>query len=176
MSARKKESIYLLTNYESGISGGKLPSNGQVLRFLLYNKRKVNLETEKSAELVIKQVESFWLRAQIPIRETRRSIEKLLRLYDEYVKLHKNKSRKDRSQKQKEKSFCERFEDLFDIAHGDALNLLKSEKVKTFLFSQRQKGRIGCLDDITGVSKETVNNASSRKKQSKNAKKRKLGK
>lgn len=37
------------------------------------------------------------------------------------------------------------MDDLFDIAHADALGQMKNEEDKNFLMLQRQKGRPGCM-------------------------------
>lgn len=39
----------------------------------------------------------------------------------------------------------EKFDDLFDIAHGNALELIKIEEDKLFLINQRKKGRPGSM-------------------------------
>jgi len=47
---------------------------------------------------------------------------------------------------------------LFDIAHSDALKLIKIEVDKQFLINQRLPGRPGCLGgiDIKGAIKENI--------------------
>ncbi|KMQ83815.1 adenylate kinase 9-like protein [Lasius niger] len=45
------------------------------------------------------------------------------------------------------------MEDLFDIAHANALEIIKIEEDRQFLISQRQKGRIGV---IRGIDKKTA--------------------
>jgi len=37
------------------------------------------------------------------------------------------------------------LDDLFDIAHMNALDIIKIEIDRQFLLSQREKGRIGCM-------------------------------
>ena len=43
------------------------------------------------------------------------------------------------------------WDNLFDIAHGDALKKMKIEEDKMFLHRQREPGRLGCL---AGVDKK----------------------
>lgn len=45
----------------------------------------------------------------------------------------------------KEDLFVIKFDDIFDIAHADALSLIKIESDKQFLIAQRTKGRPGCM-------------------------------
>lgn len=53
--------------------------------------------------------------------------------------------RKNDAQIEKEKIFVDKLDDLFDMAHADALSIIKDQDVREFLNLQRQKGRIGCL-------------------------------
>ena len=62
----RSQKLFLIDHDESQITGAKLPSNGQVLRVLFYNMRKVNLLLRPSAMLVIKEVEVFWEKTRIP--------------------------------------------------------------------------------------------------------------
>ncbi|XP_053968170.1 uncharacterized protein LOC128869625 [Anastrepha ludens] len=50
--------------------------------------------------------------------------------------------------KKKEKDFVEKLEDLFDIAHANALNIIFIEEDKQFLSKQRMKGRTGFMYGI----------------------------
>lgn len=44
-----------------------------------------------------------------------------------------------------EEEFVNKFDDIFDIAHTDALNIIKIESDKQFLIAQRTKGWPGCM-------------------------------
>lgn len=48
---------------------------------------------------------------------------------------------------EKEKNFVTSLQNLFDIAHGDALQTL-DEKSKDFLINQRKEGRPGHIGDV----------------------------
>jgi len=41
--------------------------------------------------------------------------------------------------------FVNKFNDIFDIAHARALDIMKIESDKQFLIAQKTKGRPGCL-------------------------------
>jgi len=43
------------------------------------------------------------------------------------------------------KQFEETFDDLFDIAHSNAMDKIKIDEDKEFLLLQRQKGTCGCM-------------------------------
>ncbi|CAH0559238.1 unnamed protein product [Brassicogethes aeneus] len=63
-------------------------------------------------------------------------------------------------------------QNLFDIAHSEALQIIKIEEDKQFLIAQRQPGRVGCLG---GIDKnfEKKENRSKKRKQEESERKRK---
>lgn len=132
MTTKEKEKLYLLEHDESQIIGAKLPSNGQVLRVLFYNLRKVRLNLRSSAHLAVKEVEVLWEKARIPTRKFQRSIEKLELLYQEWKALQKSCKRQNQQQGKKEKDFLNKLDDLFDIAHANALEMINIEEDKHF--------------------------------------------
>ena len=156
METRSVDKIFLLNHDESQIIGTKLPSNGQVLRVLFYNLRKVKLDLRSSAANVIKEVEVFWEKARIPQRKTYNSVTKLIELYQNWRQLQRSNKRRSESQEKKEQEFLESMDDLFDIAHQDALNKIKIEEDRLFLLNQRKKGREGSMigTDRTLANKE----------------------
>ena len=62
--------------------------------------------------------------------------------------MQKHALRKTDAQIRKESDFLSEIDKLFDIAHADALSLIKIEEDKDFLLNQRsgRKGYIGSLD------------------------------
>src|SRR5215469_2063815 len=156
MESRSKKSLYLIDHIEIQIVGAKLPSNGQVLRVLFYNMQIVNLHFHESAHLVVKEVEVFWEKARIPTRKNQRCIEKLETLYNEYKLLKKSCNRKSQLQEDRENEFLGKLNDLFDIAHGDAFQLIKIEEDREFLINQRKKCRQGSMIGIDRALVEKV--------------------
>lgn len=148
VTLRKDTDIYLISHYQNQIVGNKLPSNRQVLSVLFFNLRHVKLNLNQSIDLVIKEVIIFWEKSKIPIQHFQRCKHKLNVLYDEFRLIKKNKSRKIGSQKQKEGSFMKKLDNLFDIAHADALSLITIEEDKKFLINQRKPGRPGSIGGI----------------------------
>lgn len=59
--------------------------------------------------------------------------------------LKKNKSRTSATQKANENAFVEKLDDLFDLAHENALTLMTIDEDRQFLLAQREKGRRGCM-------------------------------
>lgn len=78
-------------------------------------------------------------------------VAKIENIFKEWQKLNKNKENKAKRTegiKQKEEEWRMKLEDLFDIAHADALNMIRIQEDKQFLIAQREKGRrkMGGLD------------------------------
>lgn len=142
-----RERIYLIGSYSFEINGSKLPSNLQVLKALFFNLRVVKLSVRNSAVLVVREIMIFWEKARIPTRLERNCIDQVEKLYDEWRLLQKHASRNTASHKEKENLFQSKFNDLFDIAHADALKIIKEED-RQFLILQREKGRPGFMYGI----------------------------
>ncbi|KAL4132318.1 hypothetical protein QTP88_009490 [Uroleucon formosanum] len=153
-----REKIYLINNYSNKISGSKLPSNLDVLKTLFFNLRVVKLNLRESARLIIREVFVFWEKARIPVRLEKHCISKVESLYDEWRTLQKHATRNTASHKEHEKLFISTFNDLFEVAHADALQIMKIETDRLFLINQRKKGRIGFMYgiDYTNMRKEQL--------------------
>lgn len=145
---RDRTLIYLIGNDFHQIIGSKLPSNLEVLKVLFYNLRKVKLCLRQSASLVVKEVLVFWEKARIPVKDVQRCIDKLEKLYNNWRDLQKHASRQNQNQKNKEQAFIDEFDNLFDISHSNALQIICLEEDKNFLISQRKKGRPGYMAGI----------------------------
>ncbi|KAE9523786.1 hypothetical protein AGLY_015846 [Aphis glycines] len=72
---------------------------------------------------------------------------KIEKEYMNWRALQKGKSRRSQPQIKKE-VFKDRLTDLFDIAHLNALQIIKIDEDKKFLLAQREKGRKGCMIGI----------------------------
>lgn len=143
-TSRQRDKIFLIGYMSHQITGSKLPSNGQVLRCLFYNKRQVKLETRDAARLTIQEV-LFWEKSKIPTKQLKNCIAKLEKLQEEWRKLQRNATRRlSKAQSKKVEAFKSSLDDLFDIAHQDALKNTNEED-RQFLLLQRQKGRAGSI-------------------------------
>jgi len=65
--------------------------------------------------------------------------------------LKKHKNRETPLHKQKEAEFIDSLEDLFDVAHADALNMITIPEDREFLLGQREKGRRGVMGPVDEV-------------------------
>ncbi|KAL4097880.1 hypothetical protein QTP88_022583 [Uroleucon formosanum] len=85
----------------------------------------------------------------------------LKKLYEDLRSLEKNKTKIGNLYRLREKQFEETLDDLFDIAHSNAMNTIKIDEDKEFLLLQRQKGRVGSnilneFDSDTSEFEETI--------------------
>jgi len=142
---RRDANIFLIGSVSTQILGSKLPSNRQVLSVLFYNIRCVKLNVRESANLTVRECIIFWEKTRIPTRAVQHCVSKLINLYDKWRSLQKNSKKIKRIYRQKEKKFTKDLDNLFDIAHSNALNMIKIEEDKQFLINQRQHGRIGWI-------------------------------
>jgi len=142
MSKRK---IYLIESVKNQITGSKLPSIKDCLSVLFFNLRLVKLNLNESAALVIDECLIYWRKARIPTRDRLNCIKKLKKIYEDWRTLEKNSKRTGDLYKQREKNFADCLNDLFDISHANAANMMKNKEDYAFLNLQRQKGRPGCM-------------------------------
>ncbi|GBO29689.1 hypothetical protein AVEN_262775-1 [Araneus ventricosus] len=140
--------IYLIGSERHQITGCKLPSNRQVLSVLFYNLHEVNLSIRESANLVVRECLIFWERARIPTRATPHCVEKIMKMNNYWRNLQKSACRRSETQEENERNFISDLNNLFDIAHANALEIIKIVEDRKFLLSQREPGRRGCLMGI----------------------------
>jgi len=137
-----KKSIFLVGDVQHQINGSKLPSNGQVLAVLFYNIREVKLTINESANLAVRECVIFWEKARIPTKSLPNYVKKLVDLHQVWRDLQKNAKKSQDVFKQRQQKFTDNLDNLFDIAHADAFQLIKIEEDKIFLQQQRETGRL----------------------------------
>ncbi|XP_050530378.1 uncharacterized protein LOC126899463 [Daktulosphaira vitifoliae] len=140
-----REFIYLIGPTNIQILGSKLPSIGDCMRVLFYNMRFAKMTLSESCLLVIEECLIFWRKARIPTKDKSHCVKKLKKEYDAWRALEKSKNHGSEHQKNKEKNYIESLNNLFDIAHQDALNIISIAEDRKFLLSQRLPGRPGCM-------------------------------
>lgn len=142
----KSREVAIIGNVSHQILGAKLPSNRQVLQVLFYNIRFVKLNAKESAKLAIDAVLIFWNQARIPTRKLDKCITKLLNIYEQWETLRKRDLNKlSAAMKVKYDDFVDDLDNLFDIAHANAMELMCIDEDKIFMEQQRQKGRPGSM-------------------------------
>lgn len=163
-STRAQTNIYLLGSTITELTGTKLPSIGMALGLFLHHHVELNKTIRESSTTTIEEITKFWQRARIPVQELRNCQPKLEKLFEQWRLLKKNKNRSTVTQKRKESEFVSELDNLFDIAHANALNMIKISQDKEFLLAQREKGRRGSM---LGVDKhlEQIEKRANLKKQ-----------
>ena len=88
----------------------------------------------------------FWWKVKIPAKHLKDCIAKLEKLHEEWRKLQKNATRSvSPAQSKKVKALKSSLDDLFDIAHQDAL-INTNEDDRQFLLLQRCERQLKCLE------------------------------
>jgi len=90
----------------------------------------------------------FWQKARIPTRQEYNIINKIKDLHNRWQKLKKHSGRKTETQQRNNEEFTCTLDDLFDVAHADAMTIITNEEDRLFLVAQREKGRRGCLGPV----------------------------
>jgi len=114
----------------------------------------VNLNLHENAKLVTREVIIFWEKALIPVREEYHFVKKLESLNFGWRNLQKHTTRKLVNDRKIEEEFVNKFDDIFEIGHVNALNIIKIESDKQFLIAQKKKGRSDCM---LRIDKKTQN-------------------
>lgn len=147
-STRKKAEIWLIGNTEDHFSYAKLPTRGQVLKVLFNFHTLRNQSLDDSVKETAAMELPIWERARIPTKAKNHVWDRLRHLHKEWQNLKKSISRKSETEDGKRKSFKDSLEDLFDIAHQDAMTIIKIEEDRQFLTAQRERGRRGSMAGI----------------------------
>lgn len=95
--------------------------------------RSVYLNLNSSALLTINECLIYWKKARISNRDRDKCAKKL---NEELRSLEKNKNKSGNLYRLRDKQFEETSNDLFDIAHSNAMNITKINESKEFLLLQ----------------------------------------
>ncbi len=151
VKTRSTDTIWLVGGMQEAFSAVKLPSRGEVLRvmFHYHNNDKLSLRDSiaKTTELLL----PVWERARIPTKAPTHVVEHIRKLHAEWQNLKKLVNRKSQSNLLNQQVFTDSLHDLFDIAHQNALDLIKIEEDRQFLMAQREKGRRGCMAGVDRI-------------------------
>ncbi|KAK2727011.1 hypothetical protein QYM36_007756 [Artemia franciscana] len=144
-ATRSRTELYLIGSSVFELRGSKLSSLRMALGFFLHLHLELNETIRHSSAAAVTELAKFWRKARIPMRDHQNCQTKLEQAFEEWRLLKKNKARKSSTQQAREAAFVSRLEDLFDIAHADALNTMSIQEDKDFLLAQREKGRRGSM-------------------------------
>ena len=147
MTTRSSTKIWLIGHTIPKITGGQLPSKGDVLRVFFHIHRTVK-NTAAVAASVTKEILPFWERARIPTQLPKNVTRKVLSLHGKWHALGKNRSRNRPADQAAQQAFQEELGDLFDCAASDAMAKIVIEEDRQFLIAQREKGRRGLMAGV----------------------------
>src|SRR6218665_915865 len=133
-----RQGIFLVGHTSESICEPKLPSNGQFLSTLFYHSQK----NKTIGELLCKRPCYFRqeLGYTLNTRQEYNIVAKPVSLFEEWRTLLKSKGKKSKFQQAKEEAFTEKLKDLLDMAHQNAMKMIKIQEVRDLLNAQRQKG------------------------------------
>ncbi|KAK0051716.1 DNA repair protein RAD51 3 [Biomphalaria pfeifferi] len=121
------------------------------------------MTVRETSKLTINVIMEFWKKASIPTRAEQHCIQKLESVFYEWKGLQKHKSRSGEAHKKQEHEFVSHLEDLFDIAHQDALTIISNPEDRAFQLRQREKGRPGSIGVRNKVTERKARAAGERK-------------
>jgi len=143
--------VWLIGQMSQHLIETKLPSKKEVMSLFFYHKNIIKMNIRDSARFTAVAVMTIWDKARIPTRLQKHIINKVEIIFNEWQKLKKNKENKTKRSeglKEKENNWQKTLDELFDIAHADALNIIGIEEDKQFLLLQRKEGRPGKIGNI----------------------------
>ncbi|GBN94710.1 hypothetical protein AVEN_18764-1 [Araneus ventricosus] len=83
----------------------------------------------------------FWEKARIPTKSLSNCVRKFVNVYQVWRDLQKNAKKLQDVFKRRQQEFVSNLDNLFDIAHSDALQLMKIEEDRMLLQCYRESGR-----------------------------------
>lgn len=110
------------------------------MNYKISKKQQVNIAAISTAT---RDVMDVWEKARIPTVLRCHVVEKIKKPFNEWEILKKNRNNKKQSSAllQKQGSWKNDLDYLFDIAHANALDMIKIDEDREFMTLQRQKER-----------------------------------
>ena len=149
MSKRTRSDLFLLGHPPDTFGVSKLPSNREALGLFLKLHFEEKQTIREASTQVIRRAQTIWnAKARIPTKHEQDSIKKLENLFIRWKNLKKLRNRSTEAEVKKRSLFIEVLDDLFDIAHSEAMKMIDLKEDKDFLIAQREKGRRGTFGPI----------------------------
>jgi hypothetical protein len=140
--------IWLIGGTDENFKPSKLPSRREVLKvfFQYHNRQQMSLKESisKTVELLL----VMWDKARIPTKAPNHVAEHIRKLHGEWKGLKKLINRVSARNLSNQQKFQETLDDIFDVAHHDAMSLIKIDEDRLFLQAQREKGRRGTIGGV----------------------------
>ncbi len=151
---RSSSTVWLLGKSEKEIICGGLPTKGHTLQKMVYHHIQEHHTVRESAKLSVQVVCAYWEKARIPVQRVDSCERQLLKLYDAYKLVKKNRTKTFENYRVKEQMFKDDLQSLFDISPNDALEKMTNEEDKAFLIMHREdpsSSRMGSVDNTLAV-------------------------
>lgn len=149
-TTRSTTDIWLIGQLQSELPVNVLPTTGDVLRMFFHYHQVEKKTVPESAKVSSDKVMDMWNKARIPTTYYSHVLEKVKSLVDDYKLIKKNKNRQSEAQRAREKEFEEKEHILFDIAHQNAMQLIRIQEDREFLEDQRGSRRM----KMSGIDKD----------------------
>ena len=164
-TTRSETDIWLIGQLSDTLISTKLPSKKEVMALFYHYKQVTNKTVREAAHSTANDVLAVWAKAHIPTRLKKHVVNKIQCLFKEYDNLKRNKENKaKRSEtlKKKEEEWKVGLDVLFDIAHANAMEMIRIQEDREFLLAQREPGRRGKMGSVDKVLE--IKRASSQKR------------
>src|SRR6218665_3944428 len=145
---RAARSVWVIGGTDEDFKVSKFPYKKEVLKVLFRYRIEEKLSLKDSIEKTSSLILPIWDKARIPTKAPAHVVEHKRILHAEWQGLKKRISRSSGKYLKNQQMFQDRLDDLFDIAHRDAMSLIDIEKDRLFLEAQREKGRRGTIAGV----------------------------
>jgi hypothetical protein len=145
---RATQAIWLVGGTEETFKSSKLPSRGDVLKVLFHYHDRQKMSLKDSITRTSEMLLELWDKARVPTKAATHVVEHIRKLHAEWQGLKKRISRTSASNLSNQQMFRETLDDLFDVAHRDAMSIMKIDEDRKFLEAQREKGRRGLIGGV----------------------------
>lgn len=147
-STRSGSSIWLVGGTKEQFQTSKLPSRGDVLKVLFHYHTDEKMSLKDSIDKSVSLLLPIWDMARIPTKARNHVVEHIRKLHGDWQGLKKRISRSSATNLSNQATFKDSLDDLFDIAHQDAMSIIKIVEDRLFLQAQREKGRRGKMGGV----------------------------
>jgi hypothetical protein len=145
---RAASAIWLVGGIEENFRSSKLPSRGEVLKVLFNFREPKQMSLKDSVDATTELLLPIWNKARIPTKASAHVVEHIRKLHGEWQGLKKHFNRTSATNLSNQQMFQESLDDLFDIAHRDAMSIITIDEDREFLQAQREKGRRGTMGGV----------------------------
>jgi len=156
---RAATSIWLIGGTAENFKASKLPSRREVLQVLLNCHVVEELSLKDSINKTSSLLLQIWDMARIPTKSPYHVIEHVRKLHTEWQGLKKQINRKSVRDLKNQQTFQDSLDYIFDVAHRDAMALIRIEEDRLFREAQREKGSrwtMGGIDRSLALKEERV--------------------